>query len=76
MTIALRANLVVTFLFFVGGAVEASPVLFLVRHAEKATTGGDEPELPAPGQQRAAALARILKDSEIRPLRRLQKQRR
>jgi 2,3-bisphosphoglycerate-dependent phosphoglycerate mutase len=44
----------------------AAPVIFIVRHAEKAPTGGDDPELSAAGQKRAEALAHILKDSQIR----------
>jgi len=44
----------------------AAPVIFIVRHAEKAPTGGDDPELSAAGQKRAETLAHILKDSQIR----------
>ena len=51
--------------FFVAAATEAAPVIFIVRHAEKATTGGNDPDLSVAGQKRAAALARILKDSQI-----------
>ena len=51
--------------FFVAAAAEAAPVIFIVRHAEKATTGGNDPDLSVAGQKRAAALARILKDSQI-----------
>jgi 2,3-bisphosphoglycerate-dependent phosphoglycerate mutase len=65
MTIAKRVILVAAFLFSAGAAVEASPILFLVRHAEKATTGGNDPELSSAGRERATALAQILKDSEI-----------
>jgi broad specificity phosphatase PhoE len=65
MTIATRVILVAAFLFSAGAAVEASPILFLVRHAEKATTGGNDPGLSSAGHQRAEALARILKDSKI-----------
>ena len=63
MTIA--KCVILAFLFSAGTAVEASPILFLVRHAEKATTGGNDPELSSAGHERAEALARILKDSEI-----------
>jgi broad specificity phosphatase PhoE len=63
--IAKHVVLVATLLFCAGASVEASPILFLVRHAEKATTGGNDPELSPAGQQRAEALARVLKDSEI-----------
>ena len=43
----------------------AAPVIFIVRHAEKATTGGKDPDLSVEGQKRADALAQILKDSKI-----------
>jgi phosphohistidine phosphatase SixA len=43
----------------------AAPVVFIVRHAEKASSGGKDPDLSVEGQKRAHALARILKDSEI-----------
>lgn len=44
---------------------DASPIIFVVRHAEKATSGGNDPDLSPAGQKRAEALARILKDSGI-----------
>jgi broad specificity phosphatase PhoE len=65
MMITKRVVLVAALLFSAGASVEASPILFLVRHAEKATTGGNDPELSAAGQERAEALARIVKDAEI-----------
>ena len=43
----------------------AQPVVVLVRHAEKATNGGKDPDLSSAGRARADALARILKDSDI-----------
>ncbi len=43
----------------------AAPVIFLVRHAEKASTGGNDPDLSLAGQKRADTLARILRDSQI-----------
>src|SRR5947209_14500127 len=43
----------------------AAPVIFIVRHAEKASTGGKDPDLSVQGQKRADALAHILKDSQI-----------
>jgi broad specificity phosphatase PhoE len=46
-------------------AADAAPVIVVVRHAEKASTGGNDPELSVAGQKRADALARILKDSQI-----------
>jgi broad specificity phosphatase PhoE len=60
-------RLVLTFLlpFCVAAALDAAPVIFIVRHAEKATAGGNDPALSVAGQKRAEALARILKDSQI-----------
>ena len=46
-------------------AANAAPVIFIVRHAEKATTGGNDPALSPQGKKRAEALANILKDSQI-----------
>ena len=43
----------------------AAPVVFIVRHAEKANSGGKDPELSVQGRKRAEALANILKDSQI-----------
>jgi broad specificity phosphatase PhoE len=46
-------------------AANAAPVIFIVRHAEKASIGGSDPDLSLQGQKRADALAHILKDSQI-----------
>jgi 2,3-bisphosphoglycerate-dependent phosphoglycerate mutase len=53
-------------------AVAAEPVIFLVRHAERADTGmasakmaGADPDLSAAGMARAKALAAMLKDARI-----------
>ena len=43
--------------------VWAQPVVVIVRHAEKAANGGNDPDLSSAGRARAEALARILKDS-------------
>jgi len=43
----------------------AALAIFIVRHAEKASTGGKDPDLSVEGQKRADALAHILKDSQI-----------
>src|SRR6476660_3279372 len=43
----------------------AAPVVFIVRHAEKASTGSKDPDLSVQGQKRADSLAHILKDSQI-----------
>ena|SRR5947207_1596303 len=46
-------------------ASAVQPVVVIVRHAEKAANGGNDPELSLTGRARADALARILKDSGI-----------
>ena len=46
-------------------AADAFPVIVVVRHAEKASAGGNDPELSVAGQKRAEALSRILKDAQI-----------
>jgi broad specificity phosphatase PhoE len=43
----------------------AQPVVVIVRHAEKAPNGGNDPDLSSAGRARGEALARILKDSGI-----------
>ena len=43
----------------------AAPVIFIVRHAEKASSGDKDPDLSVQGQKRADALAHILQDSQI-----------
>src|SRR5437762_13638122 len=43
----------------------AQPIVVIVRHAEKAANGGNDPDLSPAGRARAEALARILKDSSI-----------
>jgi probable phosphoglycerate mutase len=43
----------------------AGPTIFFVRHAEKATTGGDDMDLSDAGRARAESLATLLKDAEI-----------
>jgi broad specificity phosphatase PhoE len=58
------ASILLIYLLLVAAA-DAAPLIFVVRHAEKATTGGDNPDLSVAGQKRADALARILKDSQI-----------
>jgi len=51
-------------LLLVTGA-NAAPVVFIVRNAEKANSGGKDHELSVQGRKRAEALANILKDSQI-----------
>ena len=51
--------------FLLAVAANAAPIIFIVRHAEKASTGGKDPDLSVQGQKRADALAYILKDSQV-----------
>jgi broad specificity phosphatase PhoE len=43
----------------------AGPTIFFVRHAEKATTGGDDMDISEAGRARAESLATVLKDAEV-----------
>ena len=60
-----RIASVLPILFLMAAAADAAPVVFVVRYAEKAKGGGADPELSPAGHERANALARILKDSQI-----------
>ena len=60
-----RLASILPILFLLAAAVDAAPVVFVVRHTEKATAGGNDPELSPAGHKRADALAQILKDSQI-----------
>ncbi|HYR79008.1 MAG TPA: phosphoglycerate mutase family protein [Candidatus Dormibacteraeota bacterium] len=64
MMTARRLIIIAAVLLFTLSAVAASPIIFVVRHAEKSADGND-PDLSAAGQERAEALARIVKDAEI-----------
>jgi broad specificity phosphatase PhoE len=46
-------------------APSASTVVLLVRHAEKATEGGDDPALTPAGQQRAEALVQVAQNAGV-----------
>lgn len=46
-------------------AVAAQPTILIVRHAEKAANGGNDPELSEAGRARAESLANMLKDAGI-----------
>ena len=48
----------------VSGAA-AQSTIFIVRHAEKAASGGTDPNLSVAGQKRAKRLANVLKDAGI-----------
>jgi broad specificity phosphatase PhoE len=60
-----RLASILPILFLLAAAADAAPVVFVVRHAEKTTGGGNDPELSPAGHKRADALARILQDSQI-----------
>ena len=60
-----RLALLLPILFLMAAIADAAPFVFMVRHAEKAKDGGNDPELSPAGHDRANALARILKDSQI-----------
>src|SRR6266550_1140035 len=61
----MKALALVVLLFVSGPIVSAQPVVVIVRHAEKAANGGNDPDLSSAGHARAEALAQILKDSGI-----------
>ena len=66
-------RLVFSLLLFVSVSLSAAaagpqPLVVIVRHAEKATEGGKDPDLSPEGQTRADALARILKDANIKSI--------
>jgi broad specificity phosphatase PhoE len=60
-----RVALIFSTLLLLTPAGDAAPVIFVVRHAEKATADGNDPDLSVAGQKRAETLAHILKDSQI-----------
>ena len=47
--------LILSISLLLAASTNAAPVIFIVRHAEKATTGGKDPDLSVPGQKRADA---------------------
>ena len=61
----MKAPALLLLLFVAASIASAQPVVVIVRHAEKAANGGDDPDLSSAGRVRADALARILKDSGI-----------
>ena len=52
-----RFALILLIPLLLAAAANAAPVIFIVRHAEKATTGGNDPALSPQGKKRAEALA-------------------
>ena len=57
--------LILSILLLLVTYANAAPVVFIVRHAEKASNSDKDPDLSVQGQKRAVALAHILKDSQI-----------
>jgi broad specificity phosphatase PhoE len=60
-----RLALILLIPLLLAAVTNAAPIIFIVRHAEKASTGDKDPDLSPDGQKRAEALAGILKDSQI-----------
>ena len=60
-----RSLLLVLLLGIFVPALSAQSTVFIVRHAEKAKSGGDDPELSDAGRMRAESLAKMLNDSGI-----------
>ena len=60
-----RLILLLLFSALLVSAAAARPTIFIVRHAEKATGGGSDPDLSNTGRQRAQRLANVLKDAHI-----------
>jgi len=60
-----RLAIILSIPLLLAAAAEAVPVIFIVRHAEKASASDKDPDLSLEEQKRADALARILKDSQI-----------
>ena len=61
----MKALALVVLVFVSVSTASAQPVVVIVRHAEKAANGGNDPDLSSAGRARANELARILKDSGI-----------
>ena len=61
----MKALVLLLSIFVAVTIASAEPVVVVVRHGEKATNGGTDPDLSPAGRARAEALARILKDSGI-----------
>ncbi|MFL6537477.1 MAG: phosphoglycerate mutase family protein [Chthoniobacterales bacterium] len=55
-------------LWCASSVAHASPVVFVVRHAEKASATDKDPDLSAAGHKRADELARVVKDAELRAI--------
>ena len=65
MNMTIRVAFAAMVLLLASGRLNATPVVFVVRHAEKLAVPGNDPDLSPAGQKRAEALARMLKDAEV-----------
>ena len=61
----IRASLALLLLAVLSFSATAQPTVFITRHAEKAESGGNDPDLSETGRTRAELLARTLKDANI-----------
>ena len=61
----MKALALLLLVFVSVSTASAQPIVVIVRHAEKAANGGNDPDLSSAGRARADAFARILKDSDI-----------
>ena len=61
----MRAFLALLLLALLSFRATAQPTIFIIRHAEKADSGGNDPDLSEIGRNRAELLARMLKDANI-----------
>jgi len=60
-----RSLILLATVAFTGTVAAQTTTVILVRHAEKMTTGGKDPELTEEGRARARHLAAMLKDVEL-----------
>jgi 2,3-bisphosphoglycerate-dependent phosphoglycerate mutase len=61
----LKSTLLVVLLLISCSAIAQTTTIWVVRHAEKATTPANDPDLTPEGRERAAALAKQLKRQKI-----------
>jgi phosphohistidine phosphatase SixA len=60
-----RPILLLGLLAFFASAAAGQTTIFIVRHGEKAASGGNDPDLSKAGRARAESLAAVLKDAGI-----------
>jgi broad specificity phosphatase PhoE len=64
----MRALVLFLSILLSASVASAQPFVVIVRHAEKAASGGNDPELSSAGRARAEMLARIVKDAGIKAI--------